>query len=200
MKNIAVNFDIGAEGVLPKIGVEVFSRWRHPLLVDKFIAGLEEARLCLPSKADALRRWIRIRPDGDPYAQTLISYFKLVYRDDGPESGASCDATLTGASMRVGRIVEAKAYLEQSPYVHHHYFDAYEQPARLDMELTDRYDNSMRESDAFARLLECTAAREQDKEQTGGMFESLRRRGNGVRQVRFIGGDVDEILTQLGEG
>lgn len=109
VKNVALNFDVGVEGVLPKVGLEVFSRWRHPILVDKFVAKLEEAGLCLPSKAEALRRWVRLRPEGDPFIQTLISYFKLVYRD--------------------GRIVEAKAYLEQSPYVHHHYFDAYEQPA-----------------------------------------------------------------------
>ncbi len=35
-----------------------------------------------------------------------MAYFKLNYKD--------------------GKIIEAKAYLEQSPYIHHHYFDAYE--------------------------------------------------------------------------
>ena len=114
-KKIAVNIDLGADGVLPKIGIEVFSRWRHPVLADKFIARLEEAGLCLASKGEALRRWIRISPDGDPFIQTLISYFKLNYRD--------------------GKITEAKAYLEQSPYIHHHYFEAYEKPVRLDIEL-----------------------------------------------------------------
>ena len=116
-KNVAVNIDLGEAGVLPKIGIEVCSNWRHPLLMDKFIARLEEAGLCLPSKGEALRRWIRIRPDGDPFIQTLIAYFKLNYKD--------------------GRITEAKAYLEQSPYIHHHYFDAYDRPLRLDMELAD---------------------------------------------------------------
>ena len=114
-KNVAVNIDLGEAGVLPKIGIEVCSNWRHPLLMDKFIARLEEAGLCLHSKGEALRRWIRIRPDGDPFIQTLIAYFKLNYKD--------------------GRITEAKAYLEQSPYIHHHYFDAYDRPLRLDMEL-----------------------------------------------------------------
>lgn len=196
MKNIAVNFDIGAEGVLPKIGVEVFSRWRHPLLVDRFIAGLEEAGLCLPSKADALRRWIRIRPDGDPYAQTLISYFKLVYRDDGPESGASCDATLTGASMRVGRIVEAKAYLEQSPYVHHHYFDAYEQPVRIDIELSDGK-KALNVGEAFKRLWECTENRVQTTQPSKVTFNTFTRRTNAVRHVRFLGGESYEHLDRL---
>ncbi len=116
-KNVAVNIDLGEAGVLPKIGIEVCSNWRHPLLMDKFIARLEEAGLCLPAKGEALRRWIRIRPDGDPFIQTLIAYFKLNYKD--------------------GRITEAKAYLEQSPYIHHHYFDAYDRPLRLDMELAD---------------------------------------------------------------
>ncbi|MBQ8698152.1 MAG: hypothetical protein IJ521_04040, partial [Schwartzia sp.] len=114
-RNIAVNLDLGESGVLPKIGIEVFSRWRHPLLVDKFIARLEGAGLCLPSKGAALRRWIRIRPDGDPFIQTLIAYFKLNYKD--------------------GKITEAKAYLEQSPYIHHHYFDAYYRPVYMEMEL-----------------------------------------------------------------
>ncbi|MCR5236243.1 MAG: hypothetical protein K6E34_03445 [Lachnospiraceae bacterium] len=113
----AVNIDLGENGVLSKIGMETSSRWRQPILVDKFIDRLEAAGLCIPSKGKALRRWIRQRPQGDPFIQTLISYFKLAYRD--------------------GRITEAKAYLEQSPYIHHHYFEAYESPVRLDLQLHD---------------------------------------------------------------
>ena len=113
----AVNIDLGENGVLSKIGMEAASRWRQPVLVDKFVERLEAAGLCIPSKAQALRRWIRQNPQGDPFIQTVIAYFKLAYRD--------------------GRITEAKAYLEQSPYIHHHYFDAYESPVRLDVELHD---------------------------------------------------------------
>ena len=109
-QRIAVNIDLGADGVLPKIGIEVFSRWRHPLI-------LEDAGLCLPEKGEALRRWIRFRPDADPFRQTLINYFKLNYKD--------------------GKITEAKAYLEQTPYINHHYFDAYEFPGRVDFYLRD---------------------------------------------------------------
>ena len=116
-QRIAVNIDLGADGVLPKIGIEVFSRWRHPLIVDKFIMRLEDAGLCLPEKGEALRRWIRFRPDADPFRQTLINYFKLNYKD--------------------GKITEAKAYLEQTPYINHHYFDAYEFPGRVDFYLRD---------------------------------------------------------------
>lgn len=113
----AVNIDLGENGVLPKIGMETSSRWRQPILVDKFIDRLENAGLCIPSKGQALRRWIRLRPQGDPFIQTLIAYFKLAYKD--------------------GRITEAKAYLEQSPYIHHHYFEGYESPVRLDVRLAD---------------------------------------------------------------
>lgn len=145
-EKIAVNIDLGENGVLPKIGVEVFSRWRHPLLVDMFITRLEAAGLCLPSKAEALRRWIRIRPDGDPFIQTLIAYFKLNYRD--------------------GKIAEAKAYLEQSPYVHHHYFDAYERPVYVDFMLQDGKE-SLPAGEALKRLDECRKER--------------------IRRVRFLG-------------
>lgn len=145
-EKIAVNIDLGENGVLPKIGVEVFSRWRHPLLVDMFITRLEAAGLCLPSKAEALRRWIRIRPDGDPFIQTLIAYFKLNYRD--------------------GKIAEAKAYLEQSPYVHHHYFDAYERPVYVDFMLKNGKE-SLPVDEALKRLDECGRER--------------------IRRVRFLG-------------
>ena len=145
-EKIAVNIDLGENGVLPKIGVEVFSRWRHPLLVDMFITRLEAAGLCLPSKAEALRRWIRIRPDGDPFIQTLIAYFKLNYRD--------------------GKIAEAKAYLEQSPYVHHHYFDAYERPVYVDFMLQDGK-GALPAGEALKRLDECRKER--------------------IRRVRFLG-------------
>ncbi len=145
-EKIAVNIDLGENGVLPKIGVEVFSRWRHPLLVDMFITRLEAAGLCLPSKAEALRRWIRIRPDGDPFIQTLIAYFKLNYRD--------------------GKIAEAKAYLEQSPYVHHHYFDAYERPVYVDFVLQNG-EGALPAGEALKRLDECRKER--------------------IRRVRFLG-------------
>ena len=145
-EKIAVNIDLGENGVLPKIGVEVFSRWRHPLLVDMFITRLEAAGLCLPSKAEALRRWIRIRPDGDPFIQTLIAYFKLNYRD--------------------GKIAEAKAYLEQSPYVHHHYFDAYERPVYVDFVLQNG-EGALPVGEALKRLDECGRER--------------------IRRVRFLG-------------
>ena len=115
---ISVNIDLGPDGVLPKIGIEVGEKWRHPVLVDRFIERLVEADLCLESKAEALRRWIRLRPDGDPFIQTMIAYFKLNYRD--------------------GKITEAKAYLEQSPYPHHTYYDAYDRPVRLDLELSGK--------------------------------------------------------------
>lgn len=154
VKNVAVNIDLGEAGVLPKIGIEVCSNWRHPLLVDKFIKRLEEAGLCLPSKGKALRRWIRILPDGDPFIQTLIAYFKLNYKD--------------------GRITEAKAYLEQSPYIHHHYFDAYDRPLRLDMELMDGHGKLPVEK-ALALIRDCGI--------------------NRVRQVRFTG-DVS-VYTAL---
>ncbi len=153
---IAVNIDLGINGVLPKIGVEVFSRWHHPILVANFITRLEEAGLCLPSKGEALRRWIRIPPDGDPYIQTLISYFKLNYRD--------------------GKITEAKAYLEQSPYLRHFFYEAFERPARLDIELTDK-EASLPIDDALAQVRECME--------------------NRVRQVRLYGGEKYEHLNRL---
>ena len=75
-----VAVDLGPEGVLPKIGFEIFSPyWKHPQLMDRVIARLEDAGLCLPSKGAALRRWIRLLPDGDPFIQTFIAYFKLHY-------------------------------------------------------------------------------------------------------------------------
>ncbi len=116
----AVNIDLGEKGVLPKIGIEIASRWRQPILVDKVISRFEEAGLCIPSKGRALRRWIRLRPQGDPFIQTLIAYYKMNYKD--------------------GRITEVKAYLEQTPYIHHHYFESFENPIRLDIELWDGKD------------------------------------------------------------
>ncbi len=133
-QKIAVNIDLGADGVLPKIGIEVFSRWRHPLIVDKFIMRLEDAALCLPEKGEALRRWIRIRPDADPFRQTLINYFKLNYKD--------------------GKITEAKAYLEQTPYINHNYFDAYEFPGRVDFYLRDG-ERALSADSAMRLLAQC---------------------------------------------
>ena len=115
--NIAVNIDLGENGVLPKVGFEVFSPYNNPVLVDLFITRLEDLGLCLKEKGEALRRWIRILPDGNPFIQSRINYYKLNYKD--------------------GKITEAKAYIEQSPYRYHTYFDYYDRPERLDIELTN---------------------------------------------------------------
>ena len=155
-QGFAVNVDLGESGLLEKTGLEVFGRWRHPLLVDKFIERLEEAGLCLPSKGAALRRWIRILPDGDPFIQTLVTYFKLNYAK--------------------GRVTEAKAYLEQSPYLHHHYFSHYGRPARLDMELADGA-AVLPEETALSCIRECAA--------------------NRVATIRFFGGENCEPLERL---
>ena len=155
-QGFAVNIDLSESGLLEKTGLEVFGRWRHPLLVDKFIERLEDAGLCLPSKGAALRRWIRILPDGDPFIQTLVTYFKLNYAK--------------------GRVTEAKAYLEQSPYIHHHYFPHYERPVRLDMELTDGT-AVLPEETALARIRECGE--------------------NRVRGIRFFSGETYEPLERL---
>ena len=155
-QSYAVNVDLGEQGLLEKTGMEVFGRWRHPLIVDKFINRLEEVGLCLPSKGAALRRWIRILPDGEPFIQTLISYFKLNYAK--------------------GRVTEAKAYLEQSPYIHHHYFSHYERPVRMDMELTDGK-TVLPEETALVRILECGE--------------------NRVSAIRFYGGENYEPLERI---
>ena len=155
-QSYAVNVDLGEQGLLEKTGMEVFGRWRHPLIVDKFINRLEESGLCLPSKGAALRRWIRILPDGEPFIQTLISYFKLNYAK--------------------GRVTEAKAYLEQSPYIHHHYFSHYERPVRMDMELTDGK-TVLPEETALARIREC--------------------KENRVPAIRFYGGENYEPLERI---
>ena len=73
-------------------------------------------------------------------------------------------------------IKEALEYLVQSPYIHHHYFDAYETPVRLDMELTNG-DAVFPVGDDFSRISECAA--------------------RGVRLLRFFGGEQYEHLDCL---
>ncbi len=114
---VALTFDLSEKGVHDKMGFELFPRWRHPLLVDRFIARLERSGLCLHSKGDALRRWIRILPDVEPFIQTDIHYFKLNYLD--------------------GKIIEAKAYIEQTPHLIHHYFSNYYRPLYVEFMLKD---------------------------------------------------------------
>ena len=162
-QSIAVDLDLGQRGVLPKIGIEVSPRWRHPLLVDQFLSRLEEAGLCLPSKGEALRRWIRIRPDADPFIQTFIAYFKLNYGD--------------------GRITAAKAYLEQSPYIHHRYFEAYDRPVYVELNVKNET-HTLPVDAALRWIREC--------------------RLNRVREVRFTGeaaeyGALDRLLAECAE-
>ena len=102
MDRMAVHIDLANTGVRKKTGIEIVPRWRHPVLVDRMVSRLEWSGLCLPDKGNALRRWVRIQPDSDPYIQTVISHYKLSYEN--------------------GAITEAKAYLQQTPYPLHTFY------------------------------------------------------------------------------
>ena len=115
--SVALTFDLSEKSVHDKMGFELFPRLRHPLLVDRFIARLERLGLCLKSKGDALRRWIRILPDAESFIQTDIHYFKLNYLG--------------------GKIIEAKAYIEQTPHLIHYYFSNYYRPLYVEFTLKD---------------------------------------------------------------
>ena len=141
-----IAFDLSEKGVHDKIGVELFLRWRHPLLIDRFIARLEKSGLCLKSKGDALRRWIRILPDAEPFIQTDIHYFKLNYLD--------------------GKIIEAKAYIEQTPHLIHNYFPNYYRPLYVEFMLKDEK-NTLPISTAMKYLYDCEE--------------------NNIRRVKFLG-------------
>ena len=47
------------------------------MLVDRMVSRLERAGLCREDKGQALRRWVRIPPDPDPFIQTVISHYKM---------------------------------------------------------------------------------------------------------------------------
>jgi hypothetical protein len=100
---LGVNIDLDGAGIRKKTGIEVYPFWKHPVLVNRMISRLEKAGLCREDKGQALRRWVRIPPDQDPFIQTLISHYKLNYAN--------------------GQITEAKAYLEQSPFPKHRFFE-----------------------------------------------------------------------------
>ena len=155
-----IAFDLSEKGVHDKIGIEVFPRWRHPLLVDRFIARLERSGLCLKSKGDALRRWIRILPDADPFIQTDIHYFKLNYLD--------------------GKIIEAKAYIEQKPHLIHHYFSNYYRPLYVEFILNDGK-NTLPIGTAMKYLYDCE--------------------DNKIRRVKFLGdvGNYEHLDRLLSE-
>ena len=155
-----IAFDLSEKGIHDKIGVELFLHWRHPLLIDRFIARLERSGLCLKSKGDALRRWIRILPDAEPFIQTDIHYFKLNYLD--------------------GKIIEAKAYIEQTPHLIHHYFPAYYRPLYVEFILKDEK-NTLPIGTAMKYLYDCEA--------------------NGIRRINFLGDvasyeHIDRLLSE----
>ena len=89
-----LNFDVGEDWISDKIGLEIEMSDYKPATVDKYITRLEEMGLCLKSKGDGLRNWIKIPPDTALFLKTQVQYFKLNFLD--------------------GKIIEAKAYLEQS--------------------------------------------------------------------------------------
>ena len=131
---LQLDFDLGEDCISEKICLEITVNGYHPVIVDMYITRLEEMGLCLKSKGDGLRNWIRIPPDADPFIQTQIQYFKLNFLD--------------------GKIIEAKAYLEQSPYILHRYFKNYDRPPYVEFILKNE-ENSLPIGTALKYLYDC---------------------------------------------
>lgn len=162
-KELALDFDLDENGISEKIGLELTIHGFHQVIVDRYITALEKMGLCLKSKGDAIRRWIRISPDADPFIQTRFQYFKLNYLD--------------------GKIIEAKAYLEQFPYVLHHYFKNYDRPPYVDFVLKDEK-NILSVGTAMKYLYDCES--------------------NRIRRVNFLGDatgyeHIDRLLGECEE-
>ncbi len=128
--------DVFPDRIGEKLGVETFWRRENPAFVETVIQRLEASGLCLPSKAEGLRRWEHFLPNADPLILTQVDYIKLNY------SG--------------GRLIEAKAYLKASSNIPHKDFPAYDQPRRLDLELADGQGNICTDEDALARIRDCS--------------------------------------------
>ena len=157
---LSLDFDLGDDWISEKIGLEISVNDDHPVIVDRYITRLEEMGLCLKSKGDGLRNWIRIPPDADPFIQTQIQYFKLNFLD--------------------GKIIEAKAYLEQSPHILHRYFKNYDRPLYVEFILKDE-ENSLPIGTAMKYLYDCEY--------------------NRVRRIHFLGdvGDYEHLDRLLAE-
>ena len=158
-----LDFDLGEDLISEKIGLEIKVNGYHPVIVDMYITRLEEMGLCLKSKGDGLRNWIRIPPDADPFIQTQIQYFKLNFLD--------------------GKIIEAKAYLEQSPHILHRYFKNYDRPLYVEFILKDE-ENSLPIGTAMKYLYDCEY--------------------NRVRRINFLGDTagyehLDRLLAECKE-
>lgn len=160
---LQLDFDLGEDWISDKIGLEITINGDHPVIVDRYITLLEGMGLCLKSKGDGLRRWIRIPPDADPFIQTRIQYFKLNFLD--------------------GKIIEAKAYLEQSPRILHRYFKNYDRPSYVEFILMDE-ENTLPIGTAMKYLYDCEY--------------------NRVRRIHFLGDvagyeHLDRLLSECKE-
>ena len=160
----SLDFDLGEDWISEKIGLEISTDgYHHPVIVDMYITRLEEMGLCLKSKGDGLRNWIRILPDADPFIQTRIQYFKLNFLD--------------------GKIIEAKAYIEQSPYILHQYFKNFDRPYYVEFILKDA-ENILPIGTAMKYLYDCEY--------------------NRVRRIHFLGDvagyeHLDRLLSECKE-
>lgn len=134
-EKFSIALTLTENGVAEEIGVEInLGLNEPPEEVDKVITRLEESGLCLKSKGDAIRRWVSMPPEGEPFFQTIMHHFKLIYRG--------------------GKIAGAKAYLAQSPQILNYHFCSYYRPNYVDFMLKDE-SNSLPADKAIKYLREC---------------------------------------------
>ena len=85
---VSLAIDVGAEGLLPRIGFELFldNRWKAPpQRWHEYLKRLASHGLCLPEKEQALRHWPRrellFQADGTRRLLSGINHVKLVVAD-----------------------------------------------------------------------------------------------------------------------
>lgn len=117
-RKFIIDFDIFADGISEKIGVNFGTVNKKTATIKKFLEVLREEKLCTAEKLQDLLKFVDTFPQYSPYIQNDISHFKFAFED--------------------GKICKAKAYLRQGDNFYRHNFRAYSAPVLINLELTTK--------------------------------------------------------------
>ena len=113
-----VSFDLFAEGISDKIGVEFRPRSRKRWGAGEAADWLTERGFCRPDKAEAVRAWAWELPQGLPYIQNDLSHFKFTLENSEPTT--------------------VKAYLRMADNLSAPRQQMYRRPVQMNLELTTK--------------------------------------------------------------
>ena len=177
-KRFLLDFEFSNDEVLKSVSVIFTLTSKKPGRIKEFLDVLVKDGLCLPARAAAIDKWVRVFPQAEPFLQNDISHFSFRFFGMEPP--------------------ESVVILRQSASCRHLWFNSYFRPHQMNLELTTK---------CPLHCPQCYVSLNTGKELSLDKALYWLRNGaaNGVKNVNLSGGEtlcypyLNEVIRECGK-